>query len=126
MEIQIHIGGPLADAINNLAAAVHATVLMERTAAPKTKSAPKKTEPVDPTPALSKLTAVELPTETAVSVSEAPAINYEAAKALAALKAKKVGPSVVKGIIADTGYAQIADIADTVVLASLIANLEAL
>jgi hypothetical protein len=47
-------------------------------------------------------------------------------KTLAALKAKKVGAAVIKGLIADTGSTQIADIADPHVLASLAANLDAL
>ena len=46
--------------------------------------------------------------------------------AYSAQKAKKVGAAVVKALIADTGSAQIADIADPHVLASLAANLEAL
>jgi hypothetical protein len=61
-------------------------------------------------------------------VSAAPdtPINHDSTKNLAALKAKKVGPSVVKGIIADTGFGQIADIDKHEVLVSLYKNLESL
>jgi hypothetical protein len=58
--------------------------------------------------------------------SEATALTHDAVKTLAALKAKKVGPKVVKGLIADTGHEQIAEIAQADVLRSLYKKLEEL
>ena len=119
MEIQVTIGGPLADAINNLAAAVQAGGLIDRVSAPK--KAKVKPESATPEP-----NAVAPSAEATASAVPAPVVTREAAQTLAALKAKKAGASVVKGVIADTGYSQIADIPEGAVLASLIANLGAL
>ena len=63
------------------------------------------------------------PSEAAVSTDP---LTHDAVKTLAALKAKKVGPKVVKGLIADTGHEQIAEIAQADVLRSLYKKLEEL
>ena len=137
-EISITIGGPLADALNNLAAALQTAGAIEKAAAPKKKKAQPEVaenagntgsdQPSASFPAADAESSLPLPTESAVPAaaqSEA-SVTHEAAKTLAALKAKKVGPSVVKGLIADTGYAQIADIPEQALLVSLYKNLEAL
>ena len=69
---------------------------------------------------------VAAPAAGATTPSAAVPLTADAVKTLAALKAKKVGAAVVKAIIADTGAATIAEIADPLVLASLAANLDAL
>lgn len=119
MEIQVTLGGPLADAINNLAATLQASGLPDRVSAPKKLKV--KPESVAPEPM-----AVAPSAEATVSVAPTLVVTREAAQTLAAIKAKKAGASVVKGVIADTGYSQIADIPEGAVLASLIANLGAL
>jgi hypothetical protein len=143
MNIEITIGGPLADAINNLAAALQTAGLIERSAAPKAPK--KKAQPEvaqdnagssgsDQTQDRSSPVAevgapLSTPTEPVATTTQSEAtapITHESAKTLAAVKAKKVGPAVVKGVIADTGFAQIADIDKHEVLVSLYKNLEAL
>ena len=125
MNITITITAPeFVGALNNLAGAItgaaHARV---DGSAAATNTAPTTAKP--PKAKLAPPVQDTLPTPGTSSVSAIP-VTLDAVKALAAQKAKKVGAAVVKALIADTGSAQIADIADPHVLASLAANLEAL
>ena len=125
MNITITIAAPeFVSALNNLATAIagagHARVDVPAAA---TNTAPTTAKP--PKAKLAPTVQDTLPTPGTSSVPATP-LTLDAVKALAAQKAKKVGAAVVKGLIADTGSAQIADIADPHVLASLAANLEAL
>ena len=125
MNITITITAPeFVGALNNLAGAItgaaHARVDVPAAA---TNTAPTTAKP--PKAKLAPTVQDTLPTPGTSSVPATP-LTLDAVKALAAQKAKKVGAAVVKGLIADTGSAQIADIADPHVLASLAANLEAL
>lgn len=122
----------LAEAMNNLAVALsdmmaaRADMKASKTTAEVVAKASKK--PAAPAPAQTTEPTPPPVAEGSASeaaVSAAP-ITHDAAKTLAALKAKKVGPSVVKGVIADTGYGQIADIPEQALLVSLYKNLEAL
>ena len=125
MDITVTITAPeFVGALNNLATAIagagHARVDVPAAA---TNTAPTTAKP--PKAKLAPTVQDTLPTPGTSSVPATP-LTLDAVKALAAQKAKKVGAAVVKGLIADTGSAQIADIADPHVLASLAANLEAL
>lgn len=140
----------LADAINNLAVALgdmltaRNEMKAEKTAeAAVTKAKSKKKEPqlevgentssdgsdqtAAPLPAPEAAVPYVAPPEAAAATApQSEAVTHEKARTLAAVKAKKVGPAVVKGVIADTGFSQIADIDNQAVLVSLYANLEAL
>lgn len=125
MDITVTIAAPeFVSALNNLAGAItgaaHARVDVPAASTTATPTAAK--------PPKAKLapTAQDAPSTPGTSSVSAIPVTLDAVKALAAQKAKKVGAAVVKGLIADTGSAQIADIADPHVLASLAANLEAL
>lgn len=125
MDITVTITAPeFVGALNNLATAIagagHARVDLTAGA---TNTAPTAAKP--PKAKLAP-TAQDAPSTPGTSSVSAIPVTLDAVKALAALKAKKVGAAVVKALIADTGSAQIADIADPHVLASLAANLEAL
>ncbi len=71
MEITIQIGGPLADAINNLAAALQAGGLIDRAQTKATPKAKAKTEPVAPAPEVepAPLPAAEAPVAVCVACS---------------------------------------------------------
>lgn len=128
MEIQIQIGGPLAGAVNNLATAI-TNILAARAEAAASAPATAKPPKAKPAPVVKDVPAASpalAATTTAVPTATVGPLTIDEVKTLAALKAKKVGATVIKGLIADTGSAQIADIADPHVLASLAANLDAL
>ena len=125
MHLNVTIVAPeFVSALNNLAGAIagaaHARVDVPAASTTATSTAAK--------PAKAKLATTTQDTPSAPISPPVPtaSLTLDAVKALAALKAKKVGAAVVKALIADTGSAQIADIADAHVLASLAANLEAL
>jgi len=84
MEITINVGGPLADAINNLAASLQATGLIDRVQGPR-KTVKPKTEPVAPVPAPSETvpsSTAEAPPAPEATVSTAPSItSYEQLRA---------------------------------------------
>ena len=125
MDITVTITAPeFVGALNNLATAIagsgHARVDLTAGA---TNTAPTAAKP--PKAKLAP-TAQDTPSAPISPPVPTASLTLDAVKALAAQKAKKVGAAVVKGLIADTGSAQIADIADPHVLASLAANLEAL
>ena len=120
MHLNVTIAAPeFVSALNNLAGAI-AGAAHARVDVPATPTAAK--------PAKAKLATTTQDTPSAPISPPVPtaSLTLDAVKALAALKAKKVGAALVKALIADTGSAQIADIADPHVLASLAANLEAL
>ncbi len=120
MEIAINISAPdLVSAINKLAVAITGTHQIRDDAPASAKQAkPAK-------PKLAPATQAAPATPPAPAAATVPR-TIDEVKTLAALKAKKVGAAVIKGLIADTGSTQIADIADPHVLASLAANLDAL
>jgi hypothetical protein len=125
MNITITIEAPeVVGAVNNLSAAI-TNILAARAEAVAAAAiaAQPPTKPVKPklAPVVQAATATP-PTLAAAAVPR----TIDEVKTLAALKAKKVGAAVIKGLIADTGSTQIADIADPHVLASLAANLDAL
>ena len=125
MNITITIAAPeFVSALNNLAGAITGAALA-RVDVPATST---NTTPATSKPAKAKLAPVtqDAPSTPVLPPVPAAPLALDAVKALAAQKAKKVGAAVVKALIADTGSAQIADIADPHVLASLAANLEAL
>lgn len=122
MEIAINISAPdLVSAINRLAVAITGTHQIRDDAPASAKQAkPAK-------PKLAPVVEVEAAPATPPTLAAAAVPRtIDDVKTLAALKAKKVGATVIKGLIADTGSTQIADIADPHVLASLAANLDAL
>jgi hypothetical protein len=131
----------LADALNNLAVAMSDMLTArneskaEKTAeAAVTKARKKKdSQPQveensgsDGSDQASAQVAAPEVAATTPAPTKSEAVTHDKAKTLAALKAKKVGPAVVRGVIADTGCAQISDITSQEVLVSLYANLEAL
>ena len=128
MEIAINISAPdLVSAINKLAVAITGTHQIRDDAPASAKQA----KPAKPKLAPLVEVEVEVEVEAAPATPPTPAAaavprTIDEVKTLAALKAKKVGAAVIKGLIADTGSTQIADIADPHVLASLAANLDAL
>ena len=122
MEIAINISAPdLVSAINKLAVAITGThQIRDDTPASAKQAKPAK-------PKLAPVVEVEAAPATPPTLAAAAVPRtIDEVKTLAALKAKKVGAAVIKGLIADTGSTQIADIADPHVLASLAANLDAL
>lgn len=125
MKLTINISAPeFVSAINNLAAAITGTFHVRADAPPAAKPPKAKPAPVvKDVPIASPALAA---TPTAIPTATAGPRTIDEVKNLAALKAKKVGATVIKGLIADTGSAQIADITDPHVLASLTANLDAL
>jgi len=138
MNITIEIGGPIVDAINNLAASLHTLGALEKAAAPakatrKQKSQDTQSEVVENTdssgsgqPSVMISAADAGAPFSPPSEATAPIPTHDEVKRLAALKSKKVGSTVIRGLIADTNFAQIADINDPAVLASLAAKLESL
>ncbi len=122
MEIAINISAPdLVSAIDKLAVAITGTHQIR-------DDAPASAKPAKPAkPKLAPVVEVEAAPATPPTLAAAAVPRtIDEVKTLAALKAKKVGAAVIKGLIADTGSTQIADIADPHVLASLAANLDAL
>ena len=125
MNVTITIEAPeVVGAVNSLSAAI-TNILTARAevAAAAALTAPTTTKPAKPklAPVVEAAPAAP-PTPAAATLPR----TLDEVKTLAALKAKKVGAAVIKGLIADTGSAQISDIADPHVLASLAANLDAL
>jgi hypothetical protein len=121
MEVTIKIAAPeIVQALKDLAASVrsaHNEALASMVPTAQTSAKPSK----------AKLAPVvqDVPIAPPAPAAIVPR-TLDEVKTLAALKAKKVGAAVIKGLIADTGSTQIADIVDPHVLASLAANLDAL
>lgn len=108
MELSITIGGPLADAINNLAAALHTVGAIEKAQAmPAKTEKPAKTEPVAPVktevPGASDATVPEAAAQT----TEVPSIAELRAAADAVVEKHGVKP--VKTYLTDLGVAKLAD-----------------
>ena len=141
MSLNITFSAPeVVGALNNIAAALSGAAALHIVSTPViAKPAKEKLVPVAKEVAIvpsaadlpaDPLANDETPTVEPPTVASTPApaasLTADTVKTLAAQKAKKTSAAVVKGIIADTGFATIADITDPLVLASLAANLEAL
>ncbi len=135
VSLSITVSAPeVVGAINSLAVAIAGMAStgadMNTIAKPaKVKQAPVAKEAAV-VPSAADLPAEPLAADATPTVATAPVpatpLTADTVKALAAQKAKKTSAAIVRGIIADTGFATIADITDPLLLASLAANLEAL
>lgn len=130
MNISIEIGGPLAEAINNLAAALvsakQADVVIERAAEKATRKA-KKTDPVsEPAPEAAPEPAAEPESENVAApepVADAAPTREEAKKAVLSV-AKLKGHDAAAALLAKFGAVKISEVKDEDIAAIIAAAKE--
>ena len=110
MELNITIGGPLAEAINNLAAALHTMQAIDKAQAPKTEKADKPAKADKPVKPVEKTEAEAGKKEEATVTASVPDVGDLRAACDAVVE--KYGIKRVKDFLADFGIAKLVDMPD--------------